>query len=329
MINEAAHLHPDIFTLNVKQAATRDGFGAGVVMAGEEDANVFVLCADLTESTRVQAFKDKFPGRFVETGVAEQNMAGIAAGLALEGKVPFMASYAVFSPGRNWDQIRVSICYSRANVKIVGAHAGLSVGPDGATHQALEDIAITRVLPNLTVISPCDSEEAKKATIAAAKHVGPVYLRLSREPTAIITSPKTPFEIGKAQMFVEGKDITLVATGPILSEALKAAMELETNHNITCNVINVATLKPLDEATILDSAKKTGKVVTVEEHQVAGGLGGAVAELLSEKCPLPVMRIGVNDTFGESGHPLLLWEKYGLSAKHIVSRVVALYDDKG
>lgn len=314
-------LSTEVFSSTNEKIATRDGYGDGVVVAGEQDENVVVVCADVTESTRSQKFKERFPGRFIEAGVAEQNMAGIAAGLALGGKVPFMASYAVFSPGRNWDQVRVSICYSRANVKMVGAHAGLSVGPDGAAHQALEDIAITRVLPNLVVINPCDYEEAKKATIAIAKHKGPVYIRLAREKSPVMTTPETPFEIGKAQLFMEGRDVTIISCGPILHEAMKAALELSLKHGITCDVINCATVKPLDEEVILASARKTGRIVTVEEHQISGGLGGAVAELTSRKHPIPVMRIGVEDSFGESGEPHRLWEKYGLTSRHIVAAV--------
>ena len=309
---------------SAEELAVRDGYGDGVVEAGEKDENVVVLCADLTQSTRSDKFKERFPKRFIEIGVAEQNLAGIAAGLALSGKIPFMASYAVFSPGRNWDQIRVSICYSGANVKIVGAHAGLSVGPDGATHQALEDVALMRVLPNVAVVVPCDYEEAKKATIAAAQFDGPVYIRLAREKTSTMTSPDTPFAIGKAQVCLEGRDITVIACGPILHEALVAANTLALKHGIKCEVLNCASIKPLDEETILTSVRKTGLAVTVEEHQVAGGLGGAIAELTAQKHPIPVMRIGVEDSFGESGEPKKLWEKYGLSAAHIVNTIVTL-----
>lgn len=318
-MNEAIHLSKEIFSAKIKLEPTRNGYGDGVVLAGKSDPNVVVLCADLTESTRSEDFKKQFPERFIEVGVAEQNMAGISAGLAIGGKVPFMASYATFSPGRNWDQIRVSICYSENNVKIIGAHAGLSVGPDGATHQALEDIAITRVLPNLVVISPCDYEEAKKATIAAAKYVGPVYIRLAREKTPVFTTPQTPFEIGKANILMEGRDITLISTGPIVYETLKASQELKLKYGISCEVINVSTIKPLDEKTILNSARKTGKVVTVEEHQIYGGLGGAVAELLSQKLPTPMKIMGIENTFGESGQYIELLEKYGISDNHIVN----------
>ena len=314
-------LHKHIFTSKLDEVATRDGYGDGVVEAGRADENVVVLCGDLTESTRSETFADAFPERFFEMGVAEQNMAGVAAGLALNGKVAFIASYAVFSPGRNWDQIRVSVCYSNANVKIIGAHAGLSVGPDGATHQALEDIAIMRVLPNMVVLNPCDAVEAKKAVIAAAKHKGPVYIRLSREKTPVFTTEKTPFEIGKAQKFMEGRDITIFSSGPILYEAMKAAHELKERNGISCEVINVPTIKPLDEKVIFAAAEKTRRVITVEEHQVNGGFGSAIAELLSEKFPVPIKIIGVRDTFGESGEPKQLWEKYGISAHNIEAEI--------
>ena len=302
---------------DIKQLPTRDGYGEGVVQAGDENADVVVLCCDLVESTRNEAFAKKYPNRYFELGAAEQNMMGVAAGLALSGKVPFTSSYAVFSPGRSWDQLRVSVCYSKANVKVVGAHAGISVGPDGATHQALEDLAITRVLPNLMVVAPCDSIEAKKATLAIAKHVGPCYIRLTREKTPVFTREDTPFELGKAQIFREGKNITIVACGPLVYEALKVAEELHTKHNISCEVINSPTIKPLDVQTIVASAKKTKVVVTVEEHQINGGLGGAVCEALAENYPVPVQRIGMPDTFGESGEPIELLEKYGMSANHI------------
>lgn len=320
-MNEKAYLSEDIFTSKLKKIATRDGYGDGVVEAGKKNKDVVVLSADLTDSTRSDSFKKQFPERFIEVGIAEQNMAGIAAGLALSGKVPFIASYATFSPGGNWDQVRVSICYSKANVKIVGSHTGLSAGPDGATHQALEDIALTRVLPNLTVLYPADYEEAKKATIAAAKHQGPVYLRLAKVETAAFTTPKTPFEIGKAQVLMEGKDFTLISAGPILYEVMKAAQELKLKRGISCEVINLATIKPLDNKTILKSVEKTRKVVTVEEHQIYGGLGGAISELLSQKLPVPIKIIGVEDTFGESGNYEELWEKYGLNTQHIVNEV--------
>ncbi len=310
-------LKENLFDPNIEQVPTRNGFGEGVVKAGELDQNVVVLCGDLTESTRSEAFAKKFPGRFFEVGVAEQNMMGIAAGLALSGKIPFISSYAVFNPGRNWDQLRVSVAYSNANVKVVGAHAGISVGPDGATHQALEDIAVTRVLPNLVVIAPCDYIETRKATLAIAKHLGPCYIRFTREKTPVFTTEETPFEIGKAQIFSGGKDITIVGCGALVYECLVAANELAAERGVSCEVINSSTIKPLDTDTIVHSAKKTGKVVTVEEHQIIGGLGGAVCEALAENHPVTVKRIGMPDTFGESGEPSELLEKYGMSSNHI------------
>lgn len=321
-------LSKKIFTSKIEKAATRNGYGEGLVEAGKENKDVVALCADVTESTKTHFFRDKYPHRFFTVGVAEQNMAGIAAGMALTGKVPFMASYAVFSPGRNWDQIRVSICYSNANVKIVGAHAGISVGQDGATHQGLEDIALMRVLPNMVVLSPCDYLEAKKATLAAAKHKGPVYIRLHRSETPIMTTQQTPFEIGRAQVMVHGHDVTIISTGPMLYQALEAAKLLNEVHNITAEVINCHTIKPLDSETILSSAAKTRRVVTVEEHQINGGLGGAVAELLSEHTPVPLKRVGIQDKFGESGKPEELLEKYGLGMLHVVIAAREVYHTK-
>lgn len=301
--------------------STRDAFGEALMELGTENENIVVLSADLSESTRTKQFNETFPKRFFQVGVAEQNMAGIAAGLALSGKIPFMTSFAVFSPGRNWDQIRVSICYSGANVKIASSHAGLASGPDGASHQALEDIALTRVLPNLTVICPADYNQTKKAVKAVAAHTGPVYLRLFRPDTPLLTGKNDIFEIGKAQVLQEGTDVTLAGTGPILAEVLAAAKELG-KRNISCEVINVSTIKPLDRETILASVKKTKRIITVEDHQVHCGLGGAVAELVAQEFPVPLKIIGVEDTFGESGKYEELLDKYGLSAKHIYKRVV-------
>jgi transketolase len=310
-------LNPRLYRKSVERIPTRNGYGEGLVLAGKGDDNVVVLCCDLTESTRSHLFAKEFPDRFVQCGVAEQNMAGVAAGLAQEGKVPFISSYAVFSPGRNWDQIRVSGCYNKANIKICGAHAGISVGPDGATHQALEDIAITRVLPGMTVIAPCDVHEARKATVAAAKMKGPVYMRFAREKTPVITTEKTPFTIGRAQVLQEGRDVTIIACGPLVYESLVAAKMLK-QEKISAEVINCATIKPLDVKTILASAKKTRAIVTVEEHQISGGLGGAVAEALSSRYPVPVMRVGMPDSFGESGPPDELLKKYGMTATDIL-----------
>ena len=303
-----------------EKGATRDGYGKGMLELGKANKDVVVLSADLTESTRANWFKEAFPDRFIECGVAEQNMMGVAAGLAYNGKIPFACSFSVFSPGRNWDQLRVSVCYSNANVKVGSTHAGLTVGEDGATHQALEDIAMTRCLPNLSVIVPCDAEEARKATIAAGKAQGPFYLRFGREPLPTMTTPRTPFTIGKALTFRQGKDVAIIACGIMVAEALKAAGMLE-KEKIDAMIINCHTIKPIDTNTIVVAAKKTGAVVTAEEHQVSGGLGGAVAEVLAERCPVPLERVGVKDTFGESGKALELLEKYGCTAKEIVAAV--------
>ena len=306
----------------------RKGFGRGLLEAGKLDTNVVAACADLTESTQISLFKDAFPDRFIEIGVAEQNLVTVGSGMAAMGKIPFVSSYAAFSPGRNWEQIRTTICLNNQPVKIVGSHAGVSVGPDGATHQMLEDIALMRVLPNMVVIAPCDSVEAEKATIAMAKHKQPNYLRLAREATPIITSEDTPFEIGKAQVFAEGKDITIIATGTMTYQALISAHELK-KHNISAEVVHVATIKPLDQETILISARKTGLVITAEEGQIAGGLGGAISELLGEKLPVPIRRIGMQDRFGESGEMNELFEHFGLTSKQITLSAILLKDNIG
>lgn len=294
----------------------RKGFGRGLLAAGKLDSNVVAACADLTDSTQMNLFKAEFPDRFIEIGVAEQNLVTVGAGLAAIGKIPFVSSYAAFSPGRNWEQIRTTICLNQRAVKIVGSHAGVSVGPDGATHQMLEDIALMRVLPNMVVIAPGDSLEAEKATLAMATDPRPNYLRLAREATPIITTIDTPFEIGKAYVFEKGNDVTIVATGTMTYHALAAAEKLYKD-GIEAEVIHVPTIKPLDTETILRSVKKTGAVVTVEEGQIAGGLGGAIAELLGEEFPVPLKRIGMQDRFGESGEPSQLLEHFGLDAKHI------------
>ena len=316
----AKHLSKKLFKKNIESIPTRKGYGEGLVEAGKKDERVMVLCCDLTESTQSHLFANAFPERFLELGVAEQNMAGVAAGLALEGKVPFISSYAVFSPGRNWDQVRVSVCYQKTNVKIAGAHAGISVGPDGATHQALEDIAITRVLPGMTVIAPADYHESRKATIAAAALNGPVYSRFARTGTPVFTSKKSPFTIGKAELYTRGEDVTIIAAGPVIYEALLAYKALQKEH-ITAEVINCHTIKPLDAATILKSVKKTRAVVTVEEHQVTGGLGGAITELLSERLPSRVIRVGMQDRFGESGDPHVLLDEFGFTHPTIIKAV--------
>lgn len=295
----------------------RKGFGRGLLAAGQNDPAVVAACADLTESTQMVLFKNAFPERFIEIGVAEQNLVTVGSGLAAMGKIPFVSSYAAFSPGRNWEQIRTTICLNQQPVKIVGSHAGVSVGPDGATHQMLEDIALMRVLPNMVVVAPCDSVEAEKATLAlAADKIRPGYLRLAREATPIITDADTPFELGRAYLLEKGADITLIATGTMTYHALMAA-ELLYKDGIEAEVLHVPTIKPIDIETILKSVRKTGAVVTAEEGQIVGGLGGAVAELLGENCPVPLRRIGMRDRFGESGQPNELLAHFGLDAKHI------------
>jgi transketolase len=317
-------IDPNLLGKTPERIPNRDGYGQGVLEIATEDERVVVLTADVAESTRVLAFKKQFPKRFFECGVAEQNMMGIAAGLALSGHIPFVSSYATFSPGRSWDQLRVSVCYSNANVKVIGAHTGISVGPDGATHQALEDIALTRVLPGLVVLAPCDVHEARKATIAAAKYSGPVYLRLAREKTPVITTPDSPFEIGKAYVVRPGTDVTIVATGPLLAEALFAA-EVLAKKQIQAEIINCPTIKPLDDTTLLESFKKTGCAVTVEEHQITGGLFGAIAELTSRTHPIPLEPVGMPNVFGESGEPAELLAAYDMDQTAILAAVKRLF----
>lgn len=319
------HLHNILKEL--ESEPIRKGFGRGLLEAGKRDANVVAACADLTDSTQISLFKAEFPDRFIEIGVAEQNLVTVGSGLAAMGKIPFVSSYAAFSPGRNWEQIRTTICLNDRPVKVIGSHAGLSVGPDGATHQMLEDIALMRVLPNMVVIAPCDGIEAEKATLAMAKDTRPNYLRLAREATPIITTDKTPFEIGKAYVFVKGADVTLIATGTMTYQAMVAAEKLYKD-GIEAEVIHVPTIKPLDEETILKSVRKTGAVVTAEEGQIAGGLGGAIAELLAENCPTPMRRVGMKDHFGESGDAGELMAHFGLDAKHIHLAAHAVLDKK-
>lgn len=313
-------LADNLFAPDIKQAPIRNGYGEGLVILGKENPNVVVLCCDLVESTRSLDFAKQFPDRYVEVGVAEQNLAGLGAGMAHEGKIPFITSYATFSPGRNWDQIRVSICYSGNNVKIIGSHAGISVGPDGATHQAMEDIAITRVLPRMTVLVPADAIEARKATLASARMNGPVYIRLARDKTPQFTTDETPFEIGKAFIMREGKDCTIAAAGPQVYYALQAAEELS-KEKIECEVLNMVSVKPMDEEALVKSVKKTGCVVTAEEHQVTGGVGSAVAEALARNYPVPQEFVGMPDHFGESGEPNELIAKWGMDSKAIAEAV--------
>jgi len=316
MNNPTLHLVKNIRAEDIKQEPTRAGFGRGLVRAGQQNSQVVAACADLTDSTKMNEFAEAFPDRFIEIGIAEQNLVTVGAGLAAMGKIPFVSSYAAFSPGRNWEQIRTTICLNDRPVKIIGSHAGVSVGPDGATHQMLEDIALMRVLPNMVVIAPGDSVEAEKATLAMAADPRPNYMRLAREKTPVITTEETPFEIGKAYVFREGTDITLIATGTMTYQAMVAADMLQKD-GISAEVVHVPTIKPLDVKTILASVEKTGAVVTAEEAQIAGGLGGAIAELLSEELPTQMIRIGMNDQYGESGKPSELIEHFGLTATHI------------
>jgi len=321
-------LNLKLFSQDIEQKATRDGFGEGLLLAGDENKNVVALCADLTESVKMDGFAKKYPERFIEMGIAEQSMASVASGMAAAGKVPFIGSYAVFSPGRNWEQIRTTICYNNANVKIIGSHSGVTVGEDGGSHQCLEDIALARVLPNMTVIVPCDAIEAKKATMAAAKINTPVYIRLSRPKTPLITAEETPFEIGKSQVFFTPKERAqagIVACGHLVYNSIKAAKELE-EEDIFVSVLNLATIKPLDEEGLLHFTENAGgRIVTVEEHQIAGGMGSAVAECFAKKNPVPMEFVGVKDMFGQSGTPDELIQKYGMgesSIKEAIKRVL-------
>ena len=295
----------------------RKGFGRGLKQAGDEDMRVVALCADLTESTQMHFFKEAHPDRFVEIGVAEQNLVTVAAGMAAMGKIPFASSYAAFSPGRNWEQIRTTVCLNDRPVKIIGSHAGVSVGADGATHQMLEDLALMRSLPNMIVIAPGDSVEAEKATLAIAKNNKPSYMRLAREATPIFTTPLTPFEVGKAYVLKEGRDVTLLGTGAMSYQCLVAAARLE-HEGISVEVVHVPTIKPLDSETILQSLRKTGRGITVEEGQIAAGFGSAVSELLTEALPTPLKRMGMQDRFGESGKPDELLAHFGLDANGII-----------
>ena len=324
MLNPELKLNPKIFNDDVEQVPIRKGFGQGLVLAGEENKNVVALCADLTESTQMSVFAEKFPERFVEVGVAEQNLATVASGMAAMGKIPFISSYAMFSPGRNWEQIRTAIAYNDRPVKVVGSHGGISVGADGGTHQALEDIALMRIMPNMDVVSPCDSIEAKKATLAIAKTKKPAYLRLAREKTPIITTEETPFGLGKTEVFwmpeVGLAQVGIIATGGLLYKALLAAKELEVE-GIKTKVMNLATIKPIDKEGVVALAKEAGAIVTVEEHQVMGGMGSAVAEVLAQNYPAPIEFIGVQDKFGQSGTPEELIEYYGMGKNSIVEAV--------
>jgi transketolase len=314
-------LNPAVFSDDVKLEPIRAGFGRGLKAAGEANEAVVALCADLTESTQMHLFREAFPKRFVEVGVAEQNLVTVASGMARAGKIPFTSSYAAFSPGRNWEQIRTTIALNNQPVKIVGSHAGVSVGPDGATHQMLEDIALMRVLPNMVVVAPGDSIEAEKATRAIAENGKPSYIRLARDKTPIFSTDDAPFEIGKAYVLHEGSDVTLMGTGTMTYQLLVAAKVLA-DQGVNAEVVHVPTIKPLDEETILASVRKTGRVVTAEEAQAAGGFGSAIAELLSDKLPMPIKRIGMQDRFGESGAPAELLDHFDLTGEKIAANLV-------
>lgn len=331
MLNPKLKLNPKFFSPDVDQAPIRKGFGEGLVKAGEENKNVVALCADLTESTQMHLFKERFPERFVEIGVAEQNLVTVSSGMSAMGKIPFCSSYAMFSPGRNWEQIRTTSAYNDRKIIVVGSHAGISVGPDGGTHQALEDIALMRVIPNMEVVSPSDTIEAKKATLALAKSKRPAYLRLAREKTPIITTEETPFDLGKGDFFWIPEsgiaDVGIIATGSLLYQALWAAKELE-GEGIKTKVLNLSSIKPLDEKSILELAKETKKIVTVEEHQVAGGMGSAVAEYLSANFPVLLEFVGVKDKFGQSGTPIELLKHYNMDKDGIKDAVKRLLANK-
>jgi transketolase len=303
----------------IKQVPTRNGFGEGLIEAGARNRDVLGICADLSESTRFEGFKKAHPDQYVEIGVSEQMLVALAGGLAAVGKVPWIASYAMFNPGRSWEQVRTIMALNETNVKIAGAHAGVSVGPDGATHQAIEDIAIMRVIPHMTVVVPCDAAQTKKATLALSEMWGPVYLRFGREKSAVITSDETPFEIGRAQIFREGSDVAIVACGILVYNALLAADRLSREDGIECRVVNNHTVKPMDEAAILDAARQCRTIVTVEEHQKHAGMGSRVAEILAQQMPTPIEFVGVDDTFGQSGDPAELIEHYGMGVDAIIA----------
>ncbi len=329
MIKKEQKLIEGIFNDDIKQVPTRDGFGKGLVEAGKADERVVAVCADLAESTRVEWFQKEFPDRYIEVGVAEQNLATVGSGLANYGKIPFITSYATFSPGRNNEQIRTTIALNNVPVKVVGSHAGVSVGPDGATHQALEDVGLMRMLPHMVVVVPCDVEEARKATLAIAQNGAPTYLRLGRAGSPVFTTPETPFTLGHAEILWESDtpQVALIACGALVHNTLRAAQALA-DAGIGSVVVNNHTIKPMDTVTIEEVARKCGAVVTVEEHQVAGGMGSAVAEFLAQTYPVPQEFIGVHDQFGQSGTPEQLWEHYKLDAQSIVAAVQKVLERK-
>jgi len=332
MLNPDIKFNSKIFTEKIKQISIRDGFGEGLVIAGEMDERVVALCADVTESLRMHLFRDRFPERFIEVGIAEQNMVGIASGLAASGKIPVIGSYAVFSPGRNWEQIRTTICYNQQKAIFIGSHAGLNVGPDGASHQALEDIALMRVLPHMTVICPADALEARKAILSAIEYKDSVYIRLPREKSPVFTTEETSWEIGKSQELWIPKQgeqfsgITIFVCGYLVYKALEVAKELE-KEGISITIINNSAIKPLDEKMILKWAKKSKAIITLEEHQIAGGMGSAIAEFLSENHPLPIKFMGIKDKFGQSGQTEELLKKYNLDEEAIKVTVKEMIKD--
>ncbi|OHB07911.1 MAG: transketolase [Candidatus Zambryskibacteria bacterium RIFCSPLOWO2_02_FULL_38_13] len=331
MLNPNLKLNTKLFDEDVEQVAIREGFGKGLVIAGDQNKNVVALCADLTESTDMHFFAHKYPERFVQVGVAEQNLVTVASGMAAMGKIPFTSSYAMFSPGRNWEQIRTTIAYNNRKVVIAGSHAGISVGPDGGTHQAIEDLALMRVIPNMIVLSPCDAIEAKKATIEAAKIDKPVYIRLAREKTPIITTEETPFEIGKAQIFFAPPmtaQVGIVATGALVHNAILAAQNFA-QKGISVKVLNIGSIRPLDFEAIINLAKEAGAIVSVEEHQIVGGFGSAIAEVLVQNYSVPMELIGIHDKFGQSGTPSELIEHYGMGVSHIEKAVEKVMQRKG
>lgn len=331
MLNSKLFLNEKVFDQDVEQVPIRNGFGEGLVEAAQKDSRIVGLCADLTESTRMEGFAKAFPNRFIEVGITEQNLASVASGMAAMGKIPFISSYAAFSPGRNWEQIRTTICYNDVPVKIAGSHAGLTVGPDGGTHQALEDIALMRVIPNMQVICPCDVNEAKKATLQMAQTKVPTYIRLAREKSPIITTSQTPFEIGKAQIFFQSKgdtmDVGIIACGSLVYQALQAAQKLD-EEGVKVIVLNMATIKPLDTEALNLITQQARALVTVEEHQIAGGLGSVVAEYVVSHNPVPIEFIGVKDTFGQSGTPSELLNFYNLSQSAIEQAVYKILSRK-
>ncbi len=324
MLNSKLNLNEDLFDPECKKTATRDGFGAGLVAAADADESVVGLCCDLTESTRMHHFAEKYPERFVEIGVAEQNLASVGSGMAAMGKIPFIASYAMFNPGRNWEQIRTTVAYNNVPVKIVGGHAGISVAQDGGTHQAVEDIAITRVIPRMQVIYPCDTHQAKLATEAIAQTNAPTYIRLAKQKTPEVTTEKTPFEIGRAQVMWEpttkSLSLGIITAGPVTHAVLQAVRHFD-EKGIGMRVLNMHTIKPIDKQAISDMARDCGRILTVEEHQRAGGLGSAVAETLTDICPVPMRIHGIDDVFGESGTADELLHKHGLDTEGIISQI--------